>query len=46
MEVINELRAFEKCIQERLEEFEKEPESNNDLIMQDKAILEAIQKKL
>ena len=46
MGLIKELRTFEQCIQERLTELEKEPVSNKDLIMQEKIILETIQKEI
>ena len=46
MGLIKELRTFEKSIQERLAELEKEPLSNKELIMQEKAILEAIQREI
>ena len=46
MGLIKELRSFEKYNQERLAELEKEPGSNKELIMQEKAILEATQKEI
>jgi hypothetical protein len=46
MGLIKELSTFEKSIQERLKELEKDPVSNRELIMQEKAILEAIQKEI
>jgi hypothetical protein len=46
MGLIKELGTFEKSIQERLKELEKDPVSNRELIMQEKAILEAIQREI
>jgi len=46
MKLIKELGTFEKSIQERLKELEKDPVSNRELIMQEKAILEAIQREI
>ena len=46
MRLIRELRTFEKSIQERLTELEKEPRSNKELIVQETAILEATQKEI
>ena len=44
--VIKGLRTFEKSTQERLAELEKDPQSNKNLIIQEKAILEATQKEI
>ena len=46
MEIMKELRTFVKAIQGKLAELEKEPVLNKELIMQEKAILEAIQKEI
>jgi len=46
MGLIKEWRTFEKSTRERLAELEKEPASNKELIMQEKAILEATQKEI
>jgi predicted DNA-binding transcriptional regulator len=46
MGLIKELRIFQKSVRERLAELEKEPVSNKELIMQEKAISEAIQKEI
>ena len=46
MGLIKELGTFEKSIQGRLKELEKDPVSNRELIMQEKAILEAIQREI
>jgi hypothetical protein len=46
MGLIKELRSFEKCTQERLTELEKEPESNKNLIIQEKVMLEATQHEI
>ena len=44
--LIKELRTFEKSIQERLAELEKEPASNQNLIIQETVTLEAIQEEI
>jgi hypothetical protein len=46
MGLIKELRTFEKSIQERLVELEKEPVFNKELIIGEKAILEATGKEI
>ena len=46
MELIKELRTFEKSIQERLAGLEKDPASNKELIIQEKAIIEATQNEI
>ena len=46
MGLIKELRSFEKCTQEKSAELEKEPESNKNLIIQERTMLESIQKKI
>ena len=46
MGLIKELGTFEKSIRERLAELGKEPVPNNELIMQEKVILEATQKEI
>jgi hypothetical protein len=46
MGLIKELGTFEKSIQERLKELEKDPVSNREMIMQEKAILEATQREI
>ena len=45
-EVIRGLRTLERSTRERLTELEKDPEFNNDLIIQEKAILDATQKEI
>ena len=46
MGLIKELRIFKKSIQERLAELEKEPVFNKELIIREKAILEATEKEI
>ena len=46
MGLIKELRTFEKSIEERLVELEKEPVFNKELIIGEKAILEATEKEI
>ena len=46
MQLIKELRVFEKSIQEGLARIEKEPTPNKELIKQEKTILEATQKEI
>ncbi len=43
---IKELRGFERSIQERLSELEAEPEPNETMISQERAILEATRKEI
>ena len=46
MGLIKQLQTFEKSIQDKLAELEKDPMLNKELIMQEKAILEATQKEI
>ena len=46
MRLGKQLRTLEKSIQNKLSELEKEPVLNKELIVQEKAILEATQKEL
>ncbi len=46
MGLIKELRRFEKSAQARLAMLEVEPESNKNLIIEEKAILEVTQKEI
>ena len=46
MGLIKELRTFQKSVRERLANLEKDPVLNNELIIQEKAISEAIQKEI
>jgi len=46
MGLIRELRTFQKSVRERLAKLEKDPVLNNELIIQEKAISEAIQKEI
>jgi hypothetical protein len=44
--LIRQLRTVENSIQEKLTELEKDPVPNKELILQERAILEATQKEL
>jgi len=44
--LIKQLRTFENSIQDKLTELEKDPAPNKQLILQERAILEATQKEL
>ena len=44
--LIKQLRTFEKSIQDKFAELERDPVFNRELIMQEKAILEATQKQI
>ena len=46
MGLVKDLRGFEKATQERLAELEKEPEPDDNLIIQERAMLEAICKEI
>ena len=46
MGLMQQLRTLERSIQKKLAELEEDPVSNKELIMQEKAILEAIQKEI
>ena len=46
MGLIKQLRTLERSSQERLAELEEDPVLNKELIMQERAILEATQKEL
>ncbi len=46
MGLIKQLRTFENSIQEKLVELEKDPVPNRELIVQERATLEATQKEL
>jgi len=46
MGLIKQLQTFEKSIQEKLAELEKEPVLNKELIMQEKVTLGAVQREL
>jgi len=46
MGLMKQLRTFEKSIQDKLAKLEKEPLLNRELIIQEKAILEATQKEI
>lgn len=46
MQLIKELRVFEKSIQEGLARIKKEPTPNKELIKQEKTILEATQREI
>jgi hypothetical protein len=46
MQIVKDLKTFAKSTQSRIEELEKDPSPNQELILQEKTILESIQKEI
>ncbi len=46
MQLVKDLRTFARSVQSKIDQFEKDPSPNQEFILQEKTILETVQKEI